>query len=277
MPLPPPWFWQLWRLRLSPTVVGLTLHQPDTMTHATDNRWPLIRTAGYDGFLISFADRLSETANRAALAFRAAVDRAAWDGVEETSTSLVSTYLRFDPLRQDHAAMRAAIERLLATTDWYSEALPQGRKLWRVPIVFGGDLAPQLDEAAAAAGMTPEAAITSIARTRVRVQTIGFAPGMPYMGELPPEWDIPRQTELTARVPRGGVCVAIRQLVWFPVPTPTGWRHIGQTRFRLFRPELETPFVLRPGDEVMFESVTPGALDAFEDDPDGGAKCEVIA
>ena len=86
------------------------------------------------------------------------------------------------------------------------------------------------------------------------MQTIGFAPGQPYLGELPEAWDIPRQTALTDRVPIGALTVAIRQLVLFSVSTPTGWRHIGQTAFRPFRPDAETPFVLRPGDEVIFEA-----------------------
>ena len=63
--------------------------------------WPQIRTAGYDGVVVSFGDRLSEPANRAALAFRDAIEKAGWDSVEESSTSLVSAYLRFDPLRHD--------------------------------------------------------------------------------------------------------------------------------------------------------------------------------
>ena len=93
------------------------------------------------------------------------------------------------------------------------------------------------------------------------MQTIGFAPGMPNLGELPEAWNIPRQTALTAQVPAGGLCVAIRQLVLFPVATPTGWRHIGQTALRLFRPETEEPFILRPGDEVLFEPVSPEVLE----------------
>jgi KipI family sensor histidine kinase inhibitor len=247
------------------------------MTDTADVKWPQIRTAGFDGFLVSFADRLSEPANRAALAFRDAVERAGWDGVEESSTSLASTYLRFDPLVRDHAAMRAALETLLGQRDWYAADLPLGRKLWRIPTVYGGEAAPQLAEAATAAGLSAEAAIASISETRVRVQTIGFAPGMPYLGELPPDWDIPRQTQLTGRVPAGGLCVAIRQLVLFPVATPTGWCHIGQTAFRLFRPEADQPFMLRPGDEVLFPPVTPETLTNLRNDPDGGATSEAIA
>lgn len=238
--------------------------------------WPIIKTAGFDGFLVSFGDQLNEPANRAALAFRDAVERAGLPAVQETSTSLVSTYLRFDPLALDHDAMRAALMELLGNRNWFEATLPDGRRLWRVPTVYDGDFAPQLDEAAQAAGLSRDKAITSISTSRVRVQTIGFAPGMPYLGALPAAWDIPRQTALSAQTPAGGLCVAIRQLVLFPVATPTGWRHIGQTAFRLFRPETETPFVLRPGDEVIFVRVDAERYAASKDDPDGGAVSEAI-
>jgi KipI family sensor histidine kinase inhibitor len=256
--------------------------RPLAMSTATDDTagapgWPRIRSVGVDGMLVSFGDRLSEPANRAALALRGALDRAGWDGVEETSTSPVSTYLRFDPLWTDHGAMRAALATLLAERDWYAAPLPGGRRLWRIPTVYGTDLAPQLEAAAQAAGMTPEAAVASLSRTRVRVQTIGFAPGQPYLGELDAAWDIPRQKELTPRVPEAALTVAIRQLVLFSVSTPTGWRHVGQTGFRLFRPDSDTPFVLRPGDEALFDAVTPERLDALRrDGPNGGATAESI-
>ena len=239
--------------------------------------WPKVKTAGFDGFLISFGDQLNEPANRAALAFRDALERAGLAAVQETSTSLVSTYLRFDPLAFDHEAMRGELTALLAERNWFDADLPQGRKLWRVPTVYEGDFAPQLDEAAQAAGLTTAEAIESISTSRVRVQTIGFAPGMPYLGALPEVWNIPRQIALNAQTPAGGLCVAIRQLVLFPVATPTGWRHIGQTAFRLFRPETDAPFVLRPGDEVVFEQTTPEAFAKMQNDPDGGAVSEVIA
>lgn len=237
---------------------------------------PVIRTAGVDGMLVSFAETLSEPANRAALAFRAAVEKATWDGVKETSTSLVSTFLQFDPLHLPHAALHAQLQSLLASRDWYATPLPEGRRFWRVPTVFGTELAPQLAQAAAAAGMTEAEAISSLSQSRVRVQTIGFAPGQPYLGELPEAWNIPRQSQLTERIPIGALAVAIRQLVLFSVSTPTGWQHVGQTAMRLFQPEAEDPFLLRPGDEVQFTPTDPGALEQMRGDPLGGATRENI-
>ncbi|MBS0126713.1 5-oxoprolinase subunit B family protein [Thetidibacter halocola] len=243
----------------------------------TDKTLPRIDPVGVDGLLVTFGERLSEEANRAALAFRAAAEAAALPGLAETANTLASAYLRFDPDAADHAAMEEAVAALLEGRDWYGAGLPQGRRLWRIPTVFGTDLAPQLDEAAAAAGLSPEQAVRSISESRVRVLTIGFAPGLPYLGTLPPEWDIPRQTQLTERVPVGALTVAIRQMVLFSVSTPTGWRHVGQTGFRAFRPEAETPFVLRAGDEVEFVPVPASDYASLEaSGPDGGATTEPL-
>ena len=61
--------------------------------------FPKLHPAGIDGLLIRFADTLSEAANRAALAFRARLAQEAWPEIEETSASLVSVLIRFDPMQ----------------------------------------------------------------------------------------------------------------------------------------------------------------------------------
>lgn len=244
------------------------------MTDATN--MPVIRPAGLCGLLVTFGTELTEPANRAALAFAAAVERSGIDGIEECAPSLVSVFVRFDPLYLSHEMLTQSLEHLLNAQDWFAAPMPSGRRFIRVPTVYGGDLAPQLAEAAGVAGLTTEAAKQSLAEARVRVQTIGFAPGQPYLGLLPPEWDIPRQTNLTSAVPEGALVVAIRQLVLFSVSNPTGWRHVGQTALKLFRPDREDPFFLRPGDEVQFVPVEPGVLAQHDGDVDGGARVEAL-
>ena len=246
-------------------------------TEPISQTYPQIRTVGVDGLLVSFAGELTEAANRAALAFRAAVDAERWDAVEETTTSLVSTYLRYDLRHGDPATLTAKLTALMVSRDWYAADMPEGRRLWRIPTAYGPPLAPQLAEAAEAAGLSAEEALRTLSETRVRVQAIGFAPGQPYLGSLPPAWNIPRQTALTKQVPIGALTVAIRQFVLFTVTAPTGWRHVGQTAITLFRPELDTPFVLRPGDEALFVPTSPEALARMQaDGPDGGATSEPI-
>lgn len=244
-----------------------------------DGAFPTIRTVGLSGMLVSFADALHEPANRAALAFRAALEQAGWAGVGETSTSLASAFLRFDPATLPHVDLQAKLQALLDSRNWYDAPMPPGRRLWRVPCVYGTDLAPQLAEAAAAAGLSEDQAIERISCTKVRVLTIGFAPGQPYLGPLGPEWNLPRQKDLTPMVPAGALVLAISQLVLFTAPAPTGWRHVGQTAFRCFQADRDAPFALTPGDEMLFDPVTVSDLNHIrQTTPNGlgGASCERI-
>ena len=223
--------------------------------------WPQIRTVGLSGVLVTFAGAMSESANRAALAFRAAVNAQGWPEVSETSTSLVSTFLEVDLSTTPADAMKERLQDLLKSRDWLAADLPSGRTLWHVPTLYGTDLAPQLEEAAEVAGVDPDTAVAEISTSRVRVLTIGFAPGQPYLGELSETWNIPRQQELSKSVPAGALIIAIRQLIVFTNAAPTGWRHIGQTAFKTFRPDAQAPFTLSPGDELIFPSITRREFD----------------
>ena len=236
--------------------------------------FPRIMRAGPGGLVVRFADRFEDQANRDALAFRARLEAEAWPEVIETAPALVSTLLRFDPLRVPFASLAGRVERLLSG-DWReAPAGAAGRRL-TIPACFDPDLAPQIDEAAEAAGFADrQAAIDSLCAADLRVLTIGFAPGQPYIGELPAPWNLPRQRHLTPRVPIGALGLAIRQMVLFAVDSQTGWRHVGQTAMRLFQPGAAQPFLLRPGDALRFEPVAPAILRGLRDDPLGGARIE---
>ena len=89
---------------------------------AVQDGFPAIRTLGLTGLLVSFADRLSEPANRAALAFRAAVEAAGIPGVEETSTSLASVIGFLELLRITQGIYSAnfqVVELLAVAAFWY--------------------------------------------------------------------------------------------------------------------------------------------------------------
>ncbi len=258
----------------------MTKQHPQSGAGTGATSFPVIRNIGLDGMLVTFSDRLGEASNRAALAFHAALEQVAGeDGIGETSTSLASAFVRFDPLCLSHADLRARLDDLVQSRDWYGAAMPSGRKLWRVPCVYGTDLAPQLAEAADAAGLSEAQAISQLGTARVRVLTIGFAPGQPYLGPLGAEWNLPRLKALQ-QVPAGALVQAISQFVLFTAPAPTGWRHVGQTAFRCFRPGQAVPIPLTPGDEMVFEPVSRAdfmRIRARDETGAGGATSERIA
>lgn len=236
---------------------------------------PEMLPLGVDGILVRFSRSLSEQANASALAFRERIAAAQITGVTEVASSLVSVRVGFDPEATTRASVLSALREHTAEGQSTDDS---PKRIWRIPTAFGPAHAPQLAEAAALAGISPEQAIADLTGTTVRVIAIGFAPGQPYLGMLPPAWDIPRQTTLTQNLPQGALICAVRQLILWAAAAPTGWRHIGQTAFRVYRPETTKPFAFAPGDAVQFHAVsdTDFAAITANKDTNGGAVCEVL-
>ena len=231
---------------------------------------------GQDGVLVRFGDGFTPNPD-AALALGDGVRAADLPGVTEVATSLGSVLVRFARDKTHRAVIAAALRGLVDTARDASPAAPA--RLWTIPASFGGDSGPQLAEAAEIAGLSPAAAAKQIAATELSVLAIGFAPGQPYLGHLPAGWDMPRQTTLTPQVPAGALVVALRQVVLFGNPSPTGWRWIGTCAFSPFRPDRAEPFALRAGDRIRFtatDAATIADLRANGTDGLGGATCRMV-
>ena len=236
---------------------------------------PEFRPLGVDGILVRFARVLTKEANAQALGFRDAVEAATIAGVVEIASSLTSVRVAFDPVKTDRATLLAQLQKVAASLDVESTG---PKRIWHIPVCFAPEYAPQLAEAANLAGQTEQQAIADITGRTVRVIAIGFAPGQPYLGMLPAHWDIPRQSALTESLPHGALIVAVRQLIIWAAEAPTGWRHIGQSAFQVYRPGAPDPFAFAPGDAVRFHQVGQTEMAGFaaNPDPDGGGKCEVL-
>lgn len=245
----------------------------------TDPLLPEIHPHGQDGLVLRLGLTVQEQTVGAVQRLRAAMEQAAPHGVEEIASSLTSVFLRFDPDRVTRAEIAAEAMQIAEAADLRAATLPPAARRWTIPVVIGGDHGPQFPQMAAAVGLSETAARQAILDTPVRVLAIGFSPGLPYMGLLPKEWDIPRLDEITPNVPRSALVAAVRQVIIFTNPTPTGWRHIGQTAFLGFDTSRTPATLLATGDEVRFAASTPSELSALEaDNPDGhgGARCEVL-
>ncbi|SOC08145.1 5-oxoprolinase subunit B family protein [Rhodobacter maris] len=229
---------------------------------------PEILPLGLDALLIRYATTFSERANRAAQALAARLEAAPLPGQTEVSAGLGSVLLRFDREATTRAALQAALQERLAAPP---EPLPEPRH-FLVPACFGDTAGPQLAEAAALAGRSETALVAELCATELHVLALGFAPGQPYLGMLPEHWQMPRMDRLTPRVEPGTITTAIRQIVLFAAPSPTGWRALGRCALRPFAPGAPNPFALRPGDRLRFTSASAPEIAALEaaGDPMGG-------
>ena len=173
---------------------------------------PEIHPLGLDRLVVRFAWVPSDAATAAVGRFRALVADHSPDGVVDVASALASVSVTFDRtkvLRQDVIDILNPLARDAISAE--TEA-PTFKRIWHIPVAFGGPYGPQLQETAELAGVDPDTVVRDIIENQLSVLSIGFAPGQPYIGLLPERWNIPRQTELTPKVPAGALVLAVRQL-----------------------------------------------------------------
>lgn len=164
--------------------------------------------------------------------------------------------IEFDPLAADANG-------LVETIDRRSRALRMSDSAGRhrsIPVAYGGEHGPDLEEVAQLAGLSPAAVVAAHTGTVLRVLIDGFAPGFAYLGDLPAGLEVPRLATPRTRTPAGSVAVAGRMTGIYPADLPGGWRVIGRTSVTLFDPRRDPPAYLAPGDLVRFEAVRPDEL-----------------
>lgn len=126
----------------------------------------------------------------------------------------------------------------------------------KIPVVYGGEMGPDLEFVAAYHGLTPHEVITIHSSTKYLVYMLGFAPGFPFMGGMDKQISTPRKDTPRLVIPPGSVGIAGNQTGIYPLETPGGWQIIGRTPSRLFLPEHSPPTLLQPGDRIQFVPIS---------------------
>ena len=240
---------------------------------------PEIHPLGLDRLVVRFAWVPLDAATAAVGRFQALVADLSPNGVVDVASALASVSVTFDRTKVSRQEVIDILNPLARDAISAESEARTYKRIWHIPIAFGGPYGPQLQETAELAGVTPDTVVRDITENQLSVLSIGFAPGQPYIGLLPERWNIPRQPELTPKVPAGALVLAVRQLVLFTNPSVTGWRQVAYTAFRPFKFDRADPFALRLGDGLRFHAVSHDdmhTLDAGNTDGLGGARCEVL-
>jgi KipI family sensor histidine kinase inhibitor len=207
--------------------------------------------AGDTAVVVEFGDGIDRALSSRVLALARALREAPPAGVVGVVPTFRSLLVHYDPLVTSGTDVVAAMR---------GHADVEGgrggpRRRWTIPACYAGALAPDLDDVAERTGLATHEVVARHAGTEFHVYMIGFAPGHPYMGDLPEELALPRLPEPRLRVPAGSIAIASTLSVIHPTENPTGWRVIGAAPVRLFDPAWERPSLLAPGDAVRFEPV----------------------
>lgn len=198
---------------------------------------------GDQAWLATFADA------DAAAAWHAAAERLRGrDGITDFVLAYASVAVHYDATRLDPFALRdelAAIEP--------GPVAEIAARVIEIPTLYDG---ADLSDVAAHLGRSVDEVVSLHSGPTYRVFALGFLPGFPYCGYLPPELSgLPRRREPRPRVPVGSVAIAGRQTGIYPAASPGGWHLLGRTPLRIV--DLAAGyFPILPGDRIRFRPIT---------------------
>jgi inhibitor of KinA len=203
---------------------------------------PLLKPLGDQAVLAYLPDE------GAAIRFAAAVRAARFPWLVDVVPAYASVGVYFDPEQANLNAVRTELSRLKPGTN---EAVVGRSHV--IPCCYEMQL--DLARVAEHTRLTPDEVIAMHSGTEYTVYAIGFCPGFPYLGYLPPALSgVPRLPSPRLRVEPGSVGLAGRQTGLYPLARPGGWNLIGLTPLQLVSVE-DGYFPLRPGDRVRFQRI----------------------
>ncbi len=228
-----------------------------------------VATLGDLAVVISFGEVIDEALSARVRTVAAALARHPPAGVVDIVPAFASVALFFErPPLATFDELRREIEGVVERAD--ASLVSSEVRTVEIPVCYGGEFGPDLDTVAAHVARSPAEVVAAHSGADYVVHAIGFAPGFPYLGGLPPELATPRRASPRTHVPAGSVGIGGAQTGIYPLETPGGWNLIGRTPLRLFDRDRVPPALLSAGDRVKFHAIPASEFAARS------AECHVI-
>lgn len=175
----------------------------------------------------------------------------AW--VRNIQPAYCSLMVTFDAVLVDHAEVQAKLTEYEAR----AEKIPAAKaRLVEVPVCYGGEFGPDLEEVAAQRKLSATKVIQLHCSRTYHAYFLGFAPGFAYLGNLTKEIVTQRLETPRKAVPAGSVGIAGQQTAVYPFATPGGWRLLGRTPLEIFQKDREPMEWIAIGDQVRFRPIS---------------------
>ena len=221
-----------------------------------------ILTAGDASILIEFGKEISPEINQRISAVVQLMKEQHIEGLVDMIPAFCSLLINYDPRVISYEEIRERVERLIKV-DIKSEN--GKKKVFEIPVCYGGEYGPDLANIAAHAGLSEEEVIEIHSSQDYLIYMLGFLPGFTYLGGLDERIHTPRLANPRIKINAGSVGIGGSQTGIYPVDSPGGWQLMGMTPVKTYDPERETPILVEAGDYIRFVPITEEEYKRIQD------------
>lgn len=203
---------------------------------------------GDQAIMVQMADRIDLHENQRLQAIARLISGPEILGVVPAYSTLT---VNFDAQQTTMPKMMERLEQVIQQS--LQMELPAA-KTWLIPVVYGEEFGPDLNDVAEFAQTSPAEVIKRHTEKDYLIYFRGFLPGFAYMGSVDQTIAMPRLATPRLSISAGSIGIAGQQTGFYPVESPGGWRLIGRTPLNLYDPQSPQSFY-QAGDYVRFVPV----------------------
>ena len=219
--------------------------------------------SGDSAFIIKAGDSISEEVNQTVRKLLVRLESWKIEGITDFIPSFNELMICYDPAVTGY---RHLLDILRACGDDPGEVeLPDSFTV-DVPIVYGGDYGPDIQDVADHNYLLPEDIVKIHCSATYMIYMLGFTPGFCYLGGMDMRIATPRRETPRLKIPAGSVGIAGSQSGIYPIESPGGWQLIGKTPLQLFNPDKQPEFLFSAGDRIRFFPVTESEFERISEE-----------
>ncbi|MBR2121868.1 MAG: 5-oxoprolinase subunit PxpB [Lachnospiraceae bacterium] len=211
-----------------------------------------ILTEGDTSILIAFKQEISPEVNAKIAATVKLIRQQQTPGIVDVIPTYASLLINYNPQVISYGQLKRRLTALLKM-DLDTES--SARRVFEIPVCYGGEYGPDLHTIAEHAGLSEEEVIRIHSSTEYLIYMLGFLPGFCYLGGLDERIHTPRLANPRKAIPAGSVGIGGSQTGIYPMESPGGWQLMGKTPVRTYDPDREVPILVYAGEYIHFYPV----------------------
>lgn len=222
---------------------------------------------GDSSVLIVFGDTISTEINQKISSTVRLIREQRIEGVVDMIPTYVSLLINYNPLVITYDALRARLENILRLETKAEESV---KRVFEIPVCYGGKFGPDLPNIAEHAGLSEEEVVKIHSSRDYLIYMLGFLPGFCYLGGLDERIHTPRLSSPRIRIPAGSVGIGGSQTGIYPMDSPGGWQLMGMTPVKTYDPEREVPILVQAGEYIRFVAIDEAEFERISREIEAG-------